>query len=100
VSSVLMPFTVNLHVKDFVIQRVDHQMGFTVAGTPLGKGMIQLPKLLEKLAKYNRCESAVIEQWVPPEPTLAETIRKEEQWANKSIEYLKQLSSFNPSDLS
>jgi len=100
VSSVLMPFTVNLHVKEFIIQRVDHQMGFTVTGAPLGKGMIQLPVLLEKLAKYNRCESAVIEQWVTPEATLAETIRKEEQWANKSIEYLKQLSSFNPSDLS
>ncbi len=38
-----MPFTVNLHVKDFIIQRVGHQMGFTVTGTPLGKGMIQLP---------------------------------------------------------
>ena len=78
VASTLMPFTVNLHVKDFIIQRVGHQMGFTVTGTPLGKGMIQLPSLLEKLYKYNRCESAVIEQWVTPEATLTETIRKEE----------------------
>jgi sugar phosphate isomerase/epimerase len=100
VSSVLLPFTVNLHVKDFTIQRVGHQMGFTVSGTPLGEGMIQLPLLLEKLAKYHRCESAVIEQWVPPEATLLETIRKEELWANKSIDYIKQLTSFNPSDLS
>jgi 3-oxoisoapionate decarboxylase len=100
VASNLMPFTVNLHVKDFIIQRVDHQMGFTVTGTPLGKGMIQLPVLLEKLSKYNRCESAVIEQWVTPEATLAETIRKEEKWAKESVEYIKKLSSFNPSDLS
>jgi sugar phosphate isomerase/epimerase len=100
VASILMPFTVNLHVKDFTIQRVGHQMGFTVTGTPLGNGMIQLPVLLEKLAKYQRCESAIIEQWVTPEATLVETIRKEEQWANKSIDYIKQLSSFNPSDLS
>jgi sugar phosphate isomerase/epimerase len=100
VASILIPFTVNLHVKDFVIQRVGHQMGFTVTGTPLGKGMIQLPALLEKLYKYNRCESAVIEQWVTPEATLAETIRKEEKWAEESIEYIKKLSSFNPSDLS
>ncbi|HEX6891459.1 MAG TPA: TIM barrel protein, partial [Chryseolinea sp.] len=100
VSSVLLPFTVNLHVKDFTIQRVGHQMGFTVSGTPLGEGMIQLPLLLEKLAKHRRCESAVIEQWVPPEATLAETIRKEELWANKSIDYIKQLSSFYSSELS
>ena len=37
VASTLMPFTVNLHVKDFIIQRVGHQMGFTVTGTPLGQ---------------------------------------------------------------
>ena len=100
VASVLMPFTVNLHIKDFIIQRVDHQMGFTVTGAPLGKGMIQLPSLIEKLSQYNRCESAALEQWVTPESTLEETIRKEEQWASESIEYIKQLSSFNSSDLS
>jgi sugar phosphate isomerase/epimerase len=99
VASILLPFTVNLHIKDFTIQRVDHQMGFTVTGTPLGQGMIQLPALREKLAVYNRCESAVLEQWVTPETNLEETIRKEEQWANQSIEYIKQISSFNPSDL-
>ena len=100
VTSTLMPFTVNLHIKDFIIRRADHQMGFTITGAPLGKGMIQLPKLLEQLAKYNRCESAVIEQWVTPEPSLEATIRKEEQWAKQSIEYIKSMSSFNPSDLS
>lgn len=100
VSSILMPFTVNLHIKDFSIQRVDHQMGFTVTGARLGKGMIQLPSLLEKLSKHNRCQSAVLEQWVPPELTLEETIRKEEKWASESIDYIKQLSSFNPSELS
>lgn len=101
VSSILMPFTVNLHIKDFTIQRADHQMGFTVSGARLGKGMIQLPALLEKLGKYNRCESAVLEQWLSPEATLDETIRKEAQWAEESIQYMKQqISSFNPSDLS
>ena len=100
VASTLLPFTVNLHVKDFIIQRVGHQMGFTVCGAPLGKGMIQLPALLEKLYRYNRCESAVIEQWVTPEATLEETIRKEDKWAKESIDYIKKLSSFNPSDLS
>lgn len=101
VSSILMPFTVNLHIKEFIIHRVEHQMGFTVTGAPLGKGMIKLPVLLEKLGKYHRCESAVLEQWVTPELTLEETIRKEEQWADNSIEYMKQqISSFNPSDLS
>ena len=100
VATILMPFTVNLHIKDFTIQRVDHQMGFTITGTPLGKGMVQLPVLREKLAEYNRCESAVLEQWVTPEADLEETIRKEERWANESIEYIKTISSFYSSDLS
>jgi sugar phosphate isomerase/epimerase len=100
VSSTLIPFTVNLHIKEFIIRRVGNQMGFTVTGAPLGKGMINLPALMEKLSKYNRCTSAVLEQWVTPEEILEDTIRKEEKWAVESIQYIKQLSSFNPSDLS
>jgi 3-oxoisoapionate decarboxylase len=90
VSSVLIPYTVNLHIKDFTIRRVAHQMGFTVSGTPLGKGMLDLPTLLEKLSPYKRCKSAVLEQWVSPEETIDDTIDKEEEWAIESIEYLKQ----------
>lgn len=94
VTDVLAPYTVNLHIKDFSIRRFSHNMGFTVAGAPAGKGMLDLSSVMEKLSKHKRCQSAVLEQWVIPEKELIETIQKEKQWAIEGIKYLKQLPYF------
>jgi sugar phosphate isomerase/epimerase len=89
VAAVLAPITVNLHIKDFWIERVPHKMGFAVTGRPAGGGMLNLPVLLEQLAPYGRCQTAVLETWPPPEATLDATLAKEEEWAAQSIKYLK-----------
>lgn len=100
VADVLAPYTVNLHIKDFCIRRFPHNMGFTVAGAPAGKGMLNLPMVMEKLSRYNRCQSAILEQWTVPESHLDETIKKERQWALEGIQYLKQLPYFKSNTLS
>lgn len=94
VTDVLAPYTVNLHIKDFSIRRFSHNMGFTIAGAPTGKGMLDLSMIMEKLSKYNRCQSAILEQWVIPEGNLDDTIKKEKQWAMEGVQYLKQLPYF------
>lgn len=94
VSQVLAPYTINLHIKDYRIQRLRHKMGFIVEGCPAGKGMIRLQRLIELLTPHKRCESAVLEQWVVPESTIEETLAKEDQWAREGILYLKQQSLF------
>lgn len=99
VMKILAPYTVNLHIKDFNIRRLSHQMGFNVTGTPAGQGMTNVPKLIEYLSKYERCRSAVLEQWVTPAATIGETVNREEQWAIESIQYLKGLSYFENSTL-
>jgi 3-oxoisoapionate decarboxylase len=91
VAAVLAPLTVNLHIKDFSIVRVPHLMGFHVTGRPAGGGMLSLPALLERLAPFNRCHTAVLELWTPPEPDLEQTIAKEAAWAVQSLDYLKPL---------
>ena len=85
----LGPLTVNLHIKDFHIVRMPHLMGFTVEGRPAGSGFLNLPRLLEQLAPFNRCRTAVLELWTPPEPCLDDTIVKEAAWAFQSLQYLK-----------
>ncbi len=95
VADVLAPYTVNLHIKDFNIQRISNNMGFTVTGAQAGTGMLNLPWLMEKLNQYGRCRSAVLEQWVPPEISLDKTIEKEKNWIEQGIAYLKQLQYFN-----
>jgi 3-oxoisoapionate decarboxylase len=94
VSNVLIPYTVNLHVKDYTIQRLPHNMGFTVTGTPTGAGMTNVTGLLDHLSKHKRCQSTVLEQWVTPEKNIEDTIRKENEWADESLRYLKQLPHF------
>jgi len=91
VSEILLPYTINLHLKDFSISRVSHRMGLKVEGTPAGKGMLNIPDLLGKLNKKEDCESAIIELWTPPEKDIELTILKENQWADESINYLKHL---------
>lgn len=87
----LGPLTVNLHLKDFQIARVPHQMGFTVEGRPAGQGFLDVPRLLGRLKPFLRCETAVLELWTPPEPEIERTVAKEESWAAQSLEYLKPL---------
>jgi sugar phosphate isomerase/epimerase len=89
VSQVLTPHTINLHIKDYKIGRLPHKMGFIVEGCPAGKGMTDLPRLLAVLSPYKRCESAVLEQWVVPEPGISETVLKEAQWAREGLQYLR-----------
>lgn len=94
VVEVLGPFTVNLHIKDYVISRVSHNMGFTITGSPAGKGMLDVPWVLSQLSRFDRCQSAILEQWVTPDETPDKTINREERWAIESIQYLKGLPEF------
>lgn len=94
VSQVLAPYTLNLHIKDYRIKRLPHKMGFIVEGCPAGQGMTDVPRLMEILAPYHRCESAVLEQWVVPESSIEDTVLKERQWAERGLRYLKQQPFF------
>jgi sugar phosphate isomerase/epimerase len=88
----LGPYTVNLHVKEFVVTRASHMMGFAIEGRPAGQGMLNVPWLLDELRAMDRDPTgAIIEQWTPPEATLAATIEKEHRWATDSVEYLRRL---------
>ncbi len=89
VAAVLAPITVNLHIKDFQIERLPHLMGFTVTGRPAGRGMLNVPALLQQLAPFARCETAALELWPPPESQLGDTIAKEARWAAESLDFLR-----------
>jgi len=87
----LAPFTISVHVKDFVVRRAPHMMGFVVAGTPAGEGALGVPWLLGKLHAAGRDPNVLLELWPEPESRVEDTIRKEEQWRQASIQYLRTL---------
>lgn len=85
VVETLGPYVLNLHLKDFAVVRLPHLQGFTVEGRPLGTGMLDVEWLLARLREFGRDPSAIVELWTPPEPELAETVRKEAAWARQSV---------------
>lgn len=91
--SLLAPYTVNLHVKDFIIQRVSHKMGFVVRGCPAGEGLLNIPELIEEIEHYKKCTTAILEVWSDPEVTIEQTVQKEKDWVAKSIQYLKTMTT-------
>ncbi len=85
----LAPYTLNLHVKDFTIARVDSQMGFVVNGCAAGQGRLKVPWLLDQLRAAGRDVNAILELWTPFGPTLEDTIAREAAWAEESVRYLR-----------
>ncbi len=85
----LAPHAMSLHIKDFTIRRVDHQMGFLIEGAPAGQGRLDIPWLLDKMRAARRDPNAIIELWTAPEPDLASTIAKEDAWARQSVAYMR-----------
>lgn len=86
----LAPFTCCLHVKDFTIRRVEHQMGFVIEGCAAGQGRLHVPWLLDRLQRdapgpFN----AILECWVTPEATLEATIARETVCREASLAYLR-----------
>ena len=83
----LAPYAVNFHLKEVSIKRKYHKMGFDIEGRPFGEGCLPLEWMLEQIPE--KCKTAILEQWTPPEKTIGESIGKEWDWAEKSVSYLK-----------
>ncbi len=92
VAASLAPRTINLHVKDYVIARLWHNMGFSIEGRPAGQGMLDIPWLLNLVRSNGHgSPNAVIELWTPRQDDLDATIRTEARWAEESVRYMRQL---------
>lgn len=87
VAEHLAPLTLCFHVKDFIVRREWHKMGFRVEGRPAGQGQLDIPWILARLGP--RCQSAILEQWPPEQASREETIRMEQAWAAQSIRALR-----------
>jgi L-ribulose-5-phosphate 3-epimerase UlaE len=89
VTRVLGSHTVNLHVKDIIIKRLSHKMGFMIEGCAAGEGILNIPHIIQQLKPYNKCKTVTLEVWSQPEATIEQAIAKEKQWVETSIKYLK-----------
>ncbi|APU22086.1 sugar phosphate isomerase/epimerase family protein [Actinoalloteichus sp. GBA129-24] len=84
---------VNVHVKDFAFSRQDGWVGFTLAGAPLGTGLLDYDHLIRTVDPEARGVNQVIEHWLPWQGDPATTRLLEEQWTRHNIEFLKERTS-------
>lgn len=85
----LSPYVINLHLKDFAITRVDHQMGFMVLGRPAGYGRLDIDGLIQTIRNSQRDSNVILELWTPFTETVEKTIILERQWLEQSLHYLQ-----------
>ncbi|MDI4645142.1 sugar phosphate isomerase/epimerase family protein [Cohnella hashimotonis] len=86
----LMPYLLNLHLKDFEIKRVEHQMGFVITGTSAGLGKLNIPNLLDEVRRQRKDHAnAILELWTPYQGTVESTVSLEQKWMERSLGFLK-----------
>lgn len=90
VVKALAKYTMCFHIKDFVVQRAWHRMGFIVEGRPAGKGQMNLPWILQELESSKAEANAILELWPPEQADIQTTTALEQDWAEESIRYLRQ----------
>jgi sugar phosphate isomerase/epimerase len=89
VAETLAPYVMCLHLKEFVIKRVWHMMGFVCEGRPAGSGQLDIPWLLKACQRSRYPYSVVVELWPPQQKSLEDTITLEHKWAYESISAVK-----------
>jgi sugar phosphate isomerase/epimerase len=89
VTEVLAPYTMCLHLKDFIVQRFWHMMGFKCEGRPAGQGQLDIPWLLEAVGVSRFKYNVILELWPPEQETMLQTIKLEQDWVVESIQYLR-----------
>jgi len=85
----LAPRAINVHMKDFEIVRSNGQMGFTVQGTALGQGRLDVQSVIAAVGGSKRDITSVIELWTPRQSSYEESVAVEESWAAQSVKFLR-----------
>ena len=84
----LVHYTISVHLKEFVVERLEFLMGFAFRGKPTGQGMLPLRKMFDALMEADRQANVIVEQWPLFQDTLSKTMDLELSWARQSVEHL------------
>lgn len=83
------PYVRNLHVKDFSFTRKDGWVGFTLAGCPLGEGLLDYDDMINTVRPNERGISQIIEHWLPWQGESDTTCALEDTWTQSNLSYLR-----------
>lgn len=79
------PYVLNWHVKDFAFSRRDGWIGFTLAGCPLGEGLLRYDDIWKQVKPQTRGVNQIIEHWLPWDDDTRLLCEKEAAWTKHSM---------------
>jgi sugar phosphate isomerase/epimerase len=86
------PYVKNWHVKDFAFTRQAGWVGFTLAGCPLGEGLLDYDRFRKAVDPLSNDINQIVEHWLPWQQDAETTCAMEAQWTQHSIDYLRSKS--------
>ncbi|SDT37291.1 sugar phosphate isomerase/epimerase family protein [Actinoplanes derwentensis] len=78
----------NIHVKDFSFTRRNGWVGFTLAGCPLGEGLLDYDHMIDAVRPADGVNQ-IIEHWVPWQGDPETTSQLENRWTDHNLDYLR-----------
>jgi len=86
-AQTLARYAISVHLKDFEVTKPP--IGYRVSGTPLGEGLLDVAATLGAVFASSHRPALLIELWVDPETDPAATLRKEDDWVIRSVDYAR-----------
>jgi sugar phosphate isomerase/epimerase len=86
------PYVKNMHVKDFAFARQAGWVGFTLAGCPLGEGLLDYDEMIAVVDPASRGINQIVEHWLPWQDDDETTCLIEAQWTQHSVNYMRSKS--------
>ncbi len=81
----LAPYTINLHLKDYVIVPDPYGVGFRIHGVPLGQGRAPIRWILDQLAHCPAEMSVILEHWLPVTEGIEAARAAEGPWLDQTV---------------
>jgi 3-oxoisoapionate decarboxylase len=86
------PYVKNMHIKDFAFARQAGWVGFTLAGCPLGEGLLDYDEMVAVVDPASRGINQIVEHWLSWQDDAETTCLLENQWTQHSVKYLRSKS--------
>jgi sugar phosphate isomerase/epimerase len=86
------PHVKNWHVKDFAFTRQAGWVGFTLAGCPLGDGLLDYDAVAAAIQPAANGINQIVEHWLPWQADAETTCALESQWTQHNVNYLRSRS--------
>lgn len=84
----LAAYTINLHLKDYLITPDAFGVGFIIQGCPLGQGRTDCADVLSALPN-NSGMNIILEHWLPQSQDMNDARAQEHRWLTQSVAFAR-----------